>query len=327
MISFLLCACSSSKSFVYFEALQPADVSYPSDIRKVGYLNRSPLSIHSLTPSNRKNLDATGLSIIDTIVCNNLKEGFLEGRKSKEISYLDSIVFLEERRYDTIGRENPLDGYELWRIFNENKLDALISMEYYSLELNKSFTYYNYELLDYVEEFSFFMEIVWRVYTPNSSMPIDTFRTSDTLYFLNQSSREGEYLSATDVLEKGSGILGYEYGRRHVPYWTEVARVVFRGGSKELREAASYTDEGKWEKAAELWKQTLEYPDDESVAKAYHNLSVYYEIEDDIPMAYEMAVAAATRWDNTFIQNHKKAMETRLKSRERLFRQLDISVN
>lgn len=326
LLAFTLAGCGISKGYVYFEALKPAAVTWPEEVTRVGYLNRAPLSMNSFTRQNRRNLDRTGLRIVDTTIVNNLLKGFKEGRKSDEIGYLEEMVFLENRRYDTAGKDDLLSGIEKWKVFNDNRLDALISLEYYRLSLEKSPQYFDMEYFDYAEEITLFMEILWRIYLPDSIQPLDEYLVKDTLIYTNWGSAEPEeYMNSAKVLQQGSGIFGYEYGRRQVPKWNQVARVLFRGGSSEMRSAALLVDGGKWDEAAKLWESLLaEEEDYKNIARALHNLAIHEEINDNITVALQRSDSAMQTWDNEYIVSYNKELRKRKIQQDSLYLQLRI---
>ena len=319
----LFAGCVASKSFVNIEVLEPAKVTYPAYVSSIGFVNRAPFCKDILSESNKENLDLNGLYIIDTIVVNNLYKGFNEGRYSEELSFLEKLKLINIRRKDTIGQSESMDKELLENIFSVYNLDALISLDYYNMALNKYFPVFSWVYYDYVQEYQFYVDIQFRIYVRSSTDPIDKFRYRDTLFYQNIASQPAStYYSATDVLKQGSAELGLLYGNRQVPSWTQVSRVIYRGGAKELRKAAEYTDAGDWESAVDLWEGISGSEDAKNISKAYHNLAVFYEIDDDISRAVSMSDSALGHWNDTYIESYNKDLHKRLTQRSKLMEQL-----
>jgi tetratricopeptide (TPR) repeat protein len=329
IIPVLLTGCFASKSFVYFEVLEPAAITYPENINRIGYLNRSPVIKSEFSKIDTKTPDPVSVSIIDTIINNNIRKGFFEGARLTEMGYMEIIPVLEARRKDTVGLQDMMDFETRERLLTNHSLDAIVSLEYSDLRLSRSYTYYDFVVGDYMQEFNLYFEVLWRIYLKDSIAPFEEYLDIDTLYYYNYSNmpRE-EYLSVTSVLREGSGEMGFRYGKRHIPLWREVSRVVFRGGEPGLITAAQYTDKGEWDKAVEIWKELTTHESDRIAARAFHNLGIYYELQDEIPIAKSYADKAFELWDNRYIMNYKKQIDQRIKDREKLFIQLrEISRN
>jgi hypothetical protein len=322
-IPVLLTGCFASKSFVFFEVLEPASVTYPENVSRIGYLNRAPIIKDELSKIDAETSEPRSGSIVDTIINNNIRNGFFEGSGLTEIGYMEDIPVFEARRNDTIGQRDMMDFRYRERLLTNHSLDALVSLEYSRLRLSRSYTYYDFVVGDYTQEFVLYMEILWRIYVKDSITPFEEYLDVDTLYYYNYSNmpRE-EYMSVTSVIRNGSAEMGFRYGKRHIPLWMEVSRVVFRGGEPELITAAQYTDEGEWDKAVEIWKGLTIHESDRIAARAFHNLAIYHELQDEIPIAGSFAGRALELWDNQYISNYKKQLEERLKDQEKLFMQL-----
>lgn len=323
LVSLFLMGCASSKSFVNIEVLEPAKVTYPPSVSNVGFVNRAPFCKDMLSESNKEKLDRNGLYIVDTIVIKNLYKGFNKGRYSEEVSYLENLVLIDLRRKDTIGQAEKMDRELLKNIFSAYDLDALVSLDYYNLSLNKSYPFYSWERNEYIQEYRYHIDIQFRIYLKGNPDPIDKFRFRDTLFYRNFISNPiTTYYSATDVLKLGSEEIGYFFGRRQVPTWTEVSRVIYRGGNKELRMAAEHTDTGDWDSAVDLWEGITGSEENKNMAKAYHNLAVFYEIDDDIGNAVIMSDSAMVYWDDTYIKSYNKDLHKRESQRSKLMNQL-----
>ena len=298
-------------------------VTYPENVSRIGYLNRTPVIKNEFSKIDTETSDPFRVSIIDTIISNNIRKGFFEGARLTEMGYMENIPVLEARRKDTVGQQDLMDFVTRERLLKNNSLDAMVSLEYSHLRLSRSYTYYNLLVGDYMQDFNLYMELLWRIYVKDSIAPFEEYTDIDTLYYYNYSNmpRE-EYMSVTSVIRDGSAEMGFRYGKRHIPLWIEVSRVVFRGGEPGLVTAAQHTDKGEWDKAVEIWKGLTTHESDRIAARAFHNLAIYHELQDEIPIAGSYAGRAFELWDNRYISNYKKQLDQRLKDQEKLFMQL-----
>ncbi len=323
IIPVLLSGCFASKSFVQFEILEPAPVTYPEHVSRVGFLNRAPVINNRYSSINPRLTDPFSIRVVDTIVSNNIQKGFFEGIGLTEVSIMQELPVLEARRLDTTGQSEVLDFSTRERLMANRSLDALISLEYYHLRLSRSHSYYDFTIGEYMQEFRLQMEVLWRIYVKDSISPFDELLSVDTLYYYNHSDmpRE-EYLSVTKVIREGSVEMGFRYGLRQIPIWTGVSRVVFRGGEQGLMVAARYTDGGEWEQAVEIWSELTQHESERIAARAFHNLAIYHELQDDLQIAGRYAERALQLWENRYIKEYNQQLENRLEQQERLLKQL-----
>jgi tetratricopeptide (TPR) repeat protein len=325
-LSLVLTGCGASRSFVSFEILEPAEITYPQDVRKIGYLNRAPITKNSFARMNRRHLDPVSLKILDTMVCNNLKQGFLDARENSGLEYLEDIRELESRRRDTSNKFSLMGTRFRENIFRDYSLDALVVLEFYEVLVTQSFAHYDPYLGEFVQEIMVSSRLLWRVYAEDMEKPVDEHLAHDTVYFLNRAGKElKERFNASKSLASGAYEFGYQYGERHIPEWKGVSRIIFRGGAEELVMASKHTDAGEWDQALYLWESLIEYSDDEKdKARAYNNMAVYYELEDNLDRAEACLDLAVKYWDHQSITDYKAALDKRLINREDILKQYRV---
>lgn len=319
----VLQGCTGSKSYVRFEVMEPAKITYPEQVQKIGYLTAAPITVYAFPKRNRAELDPVSLRIIDTIVVNNVYKGFLEGKQFSDLTYLEDVTKLSARKEDTTGRKDLIEKSLRQKAFREFGLDGLIVMEYYETGIYKSPARFDFMMGEYIQEFRFQSEILWRIYVEGEEQPVDEYLARDTLYYVNSESMPAsQFMDATDVLRDGSAEIGFRYGLRHIPKWTEVSRVVFRGSQKPLRDAAVYTDQGEWEKAVEIWSAFAENDDPKLAAKANHNLAVYFELQDELEKAEAFASEALELWKNEYTEDYRQELQDRIREKEKILKQV-----
>ncbi len=318
----LLTGCFASRSYVSFEVLDPAGITYPESVERTAFLNRSPVAVQYANNSESKKIDPVTLQIIDTIVCNNLRKGFREGIRQADIAYLDDMPLINYRSMDTVKQPEPLDQFTLERIFELNNVDALVSLENYGVTLFRSYRYYSFESLDYAYEYTLILDVLWRVYERNAGL-LDERNRRDTLYYYNYSDMNpSDYWNNATVLREGSLEAGFRYGITHVPVWLQVSRILYRGGEKGLLTAAGHADRGEWDAAAEIWAGMTEHKSPRIAAKALHNLAIHFELQDDMEAASAASDRALALWDNEEIRKYNRALKKRTEDQEKLMQQV-----
>jgi len=327
----VLHGCATTYSVVEFEVLEPATINFPPDVQRLILLDRAPVTLDAFDPKDRAGMTREHLEIIDTIISNALMEGIKEILGDFPYKQFSDPIMLKELRTDTAGlKDLILTKREVADMCAEYDGDAVISLEYYSLDLNEHRENYPgysddtfYETL-YAHYYIISNETRWIIYLPGSPAPFDTYRMKDTLYFTDYI--EGEFKPIPDVpgmIRETFKYSGEKYGRYLVPVWSRASRILFRGRDAALKEAGKYTDQGAWDEAFAIWKGLTGSEDSSLVSKAYHNMAVYYELEDKLDSA-DLLAGMAVRFDTLEIfQNYKEELDTRIENKREIQKQLE----
>lgn len=318
--------CASNYSLVEFEVLEPATVDFPDDVYQLIFLNRAPVSPDIWDTINRDELDARQLVILDTLINNNLNRGIQEVLRQSPISTFHRPIWLSDRRLDTFALEDRiLTKREVQNICDTIGGDAIISMEYYFVGLREKFDYY-IDVPSQVQNnyYEVYNKLKWNIHLPGSPVPFDTYTTVDTLFF--PVIENGEYVSTgasgIDMVRDLFYVSGFKYGRYLVPVWNQASRVLYRGKGADLKQAVKYTDIGDWESAYSLWNELATSGDSTIAAKAFHNLAVYYELEDQLDSA-SILVDRALGFDSLdVVKFYREELDVRLLNRKEIEKQV-----
>lgn len=288
LLSLVLQGCAGIYSVVEFEVLEPATVRFPDHVKQLIFLNRAPLTIDIWSEQNQVAMDARQLVLLDTLICNNLNRGVLEVLRNSPIERFHRPIWLSDRRTDTTALEAKiLTKKEVGDICDTIGGDAIISLESYTISLEQHFDYY----IDAPDEISnhYFEasnKVNWIIYIYGSPRPFNTYTTIDTLFF--PVIAEGEFLPnkpGVEMIRDLSYESGFKYGSYLVPVWNIASRILYRGKEDSLKMAVKYTDQGDWESAFSIWNDLTNSGDSTLAAKAYHNMAVYFELEDKLDSA------------------------------------------
>ena len=116
---------------------------------------------------------------------------------------------------------------------------------------------------------------------------------------------------------------GFKYGTYLVPVWNQAERILFRGKGESLKKAANYTDEGDWESAYFLWNELSASPDSTMAAKAWHNLAIFYELEDQLDSASIMVDRSLGLQELELVRAYREELDVRLLNRTEIQKQVN----
>jgi len=321
----MLQGCASKYSVVEFEILEPATVEFPDHVNRLLILNRAPITLDIWSDKNQIGMDARQLVLLDTLIINNLFRGVLDILSNSPAEKYRIPIWLSDRRTDTALLEDRiLTRREVENICDTIGGDAIISLEFYSVGLEQHFDYYK-DAPDEVQNhyFEAFNSLKWNIHLPGSPRPFDSYTTIDTLFF--SLIIDGELLPlvpGVDMLRSLFYESGQKYGSYLVPVWNYASRYLYRGRNDSLKLAVKHTDEGDWESAFSIWNNLITLDDSTLVAKAYHNMAVYYELEDDLDsasMMLDLALEHATLESDTL---YREELEVRILNRGDILKQV-----
>ena len=325
LISLLLHGCAGAFRVVEFEILEPATLEFPIHVRQLVFLNRAPISLDIWAEQNQLGMDMKQLVLLDTLIVNNLLRGVLDVLRDSPAHKFHMPIWLNERRTDTaLLDELVLTRREVDLLCDTMMCDAVISLEYYTVGLDQHFEYYRDDpdevMTHYFEAYN---ALKWNIHLPGSPRPFDSYAMVDTLFFpfiLNGEMQD--YVPGADMLRQLFYSTGYKYGNYLVPVWNPASRILYSGRNDSLRLAIQHTDEGEWDKAYAIWNNMTGLDDSTLVAKAYHNMAVYLELEDNLDSAslmLDLALAHDTLEPDT---SYREELDVRIENRENIRKQV-----
>ena len=325
VLSLLLQGCASQFSVVEFEILEPATVEFPDHVNRLLFVNRAPITWDIWSEQNQIDMDAKQLVLLDTLIINNLFRGVQDVLRNSPAEKYHTPIWLSDRRTDTALLEDLiLTRREVENICDTIGGDAVISLEFYFVGLDQHFDYYT-DAPDEVQNqyFEVWNSLKWNIHLPGSPRPFDTYSMVDTLFF--PAIVNGEFLPfepGVDMLRHLFYESGHKYGSYLVPVWNHAFRNLYRGRNASLKLAVKHTDEGDWESAISIWNNLTTLEDSILVAKAYHNMAVYYELEDNLDsasMMLDLSLEHATLESDTL---YREELDVRILNRKDILKQV-----
>ncbi len=317
--------CASIYSVVEFEVLEPATVSLPENVNQLIILNRAPLTLDSFEEEDRKGMGGEQLFVLDTLIVNSMNRGLLDVLRQSPIERFHVPIWIADRRIDTsLMNDLILTRREVDALCKEMKADAILSLESYSMDFNqKGYYFMDAPGVPVTKYYEVSDKVSWMIYLPGSPKPFDTYTIADTLFFTE--ILDGEIVNnftAATMIRETFYHSGARYGRYLVPVWVRTTRSLYRGKEDSLKQAAKQTDLGEWDKAYSIWKMLTESEDSTLVSKAYHNMAVYCELEDNLDSA-NLFISRAMEFDPLDeVKAYQEEMEMRMLNRRELYKQV-----
>ncbi len=320
----LMQGCASIFSVVEFEVLEPATVSLPENVHQLLILNRAPITTDAFEEKDVKGIEDQQLMVLDTLIVNSIQRGLLNVLGESPIERFHRPMWIEERRRDTTSLEDlVLTRREVEDICREGGGDAIMSLESYSMDYEKHVQTYSGTSSTAIKYYEISSIIKWNIYLPGSPRPFDSYTMMDTLYFTEiQDGFVIRRYRTADMLIEAFHKSGKKYGRYLVPVWNRTTRTLYKGKEVALRKAAKHTDQGEWDMAYAQWEELSESSDSTAVAKAFYNMAVYHEMDDQLDLANEFIEEALRHDALDMISAYKEEMETRILNRRELYKQV-----
>ena len=307
-ILLLVSACTTLQPISY-ERLQPADVNFPGQIRKVGIVNNMP-PVHQ----DNKHVDYKSASL----------EG--DGEVAVEalaqevvtVDYFDQVILYDQRvRKSASPLDLPIPKETADELIRTLDVDMLLAMERVNVQLKESVMFIpeSYATVPAVDGI---VTSVVRAYLKQREEPMFTVQKTDTLCWMITSK-----LTLGDVVKEVSEYAASMPIQNLLPYWRDVERYYFDGGNVEMRDAGVYVREQNWEEASVLWKQLYDVKKGKTKMRAAYNLAVYSEMQNDFVGAKEyldaaLALADENSWEQQLIMIYQLNLEDECQRNQRL---------
>lgn len=271
----LLTACSSIQT-VSFDRLQAGDVSFPDAVKTVAVVNNMPvIELENAT----KGVISPELEGDGKVATEHLAENVAN------VNYFDRVIICDSafRAADTVLQANVvLTKEEVDRLAEELGADMILSFDRLNIQTRPGVMLFpDYPLP--VNSVEAVVSPVIRAYIPHRDKPLFVVAKQDTISW----DASDPQLSDKKIVEEASEYAASMPIDHLLPHWDEVSCLYFDGGCVEMRDAGVCLRENDWDGARDLWQTAYERRKGQQKMKAAFNLSLYYEMKDDIAQAKE----------------------------------------
>ena len=305
IITTTLLSCSKT-NFVFMTVTEPAPVTIPKYITKVGIINRSkPDSDNRVVNTLDKILSVKSaqLDIDGSKECiRGLKDELVSSNFFPTVISLDSLNLTSTSNPDIF--QTPLSWDEVEKICNENNVDAIFSLELFhsSTKINAGInpagkgTITGLPLVNFNASLDITVNTGWRIYDPQNKLILDEYPISQNMTFsgngVNPAAAASALLSRHDAVKQTGYKVGQEYADRIIPYNIRVSREYFVRGSDNFKTAKRMAQAGNWQDAGTLWKKETLNPNRKIRGRACYNMAIINEINGNIDSAMVWAQKA-----------------------------------
>ena len=310
---------------LYLNVVEPAPVTIPSYIKKVGVINRS------MPTDETKAIDAID-KVLSLEGANLDKEGALESIKGLTDQLLDNSRFTEVKTLNDIDFRTsklglfptPLSWEIVDQICKENGTDALFSLEKYDTDTHISYSTRNVNIktplgtvpgIEHQANMETLVKTGWRIYDPVDKTLLDEYIYQESVVFtgkgINPLLAAAALTGRKDAVNQVSYKAGKGYAFRIIPYQLRVMRDYYVKGTANFKIAMRKARMGKWDEAGELWKMETTNPKRKVAGRAAYNMAIINEINGDLDSALKWAQKSYEDYNDKLAIKYVRILENR----------------
>lgn len=299
-ILLLLSGCQSME-YLSIDYMQPAEISFPAELKRVAIVNNMPEN-----PDNRLILENTDNSSQNGTNTNH-NTRYYNGDAAiateslaqaiADENYFDEVVICDSalRANDRIPRKATLSKNEVTQLTKQLDVDFLIALENVQMKAVKRVRFSPYYNL-YIGTIDVKVYPTIRIYLPGRQGPLATLNCNDSIFWEEAGVSPGHInrllIDDKELLKQTSEFAGSIPVKELLPYWQTARRYFFTGGSVNMRDAAIYAREQNWKAATRLWEKVYESKKGKQKMQAAYNMALGFEMQDSIAQAFEWAKKA-----------------------------------
>ncbi|NHF60258.1 hypothetical protein FK220_012965 [Flavobacteriaceae bacterium TP-CH-4] len=335
-LTLILGSCSATNQLT-MGVTEPARVPIPSDVARIGLINRSiPSEGNKSLDKIDKILSLEGLRLDEQgaeAALNGLKAELERSGRFESVIIIDSIesqrkglgVFPAQMSWDAIDA-----------ICDAHQVDVIFSLEFYDTNTNVS---YEQKMVNLPNPLGINAEVPghkvtirtalnngWRIYDPHTKYILDESSFRDNLVSVGEGINPFKAVEAVagrkEAVLQTSHNLGNSYGLNIRALTMRVTRNYFVRGTDNFKIGQRRAQAGDWDGAAELWELELGNPDGKIAGRAHYNMAISNEINGDLDQAMEFASKSYTDYNIRDALGYINILRFRMQQKNELQRQL-----
>jgi hypothetical protein len=333
ILAVIMSSCKTNQ--LYLSVVEPAPVTLPADIKKVGVINRSASTdetkaidvAEKVLTLEGANLDKEGA--VESI--KGLSEELLNNNRFTEVIPLNDIDF----RTPKIGMfPAPLSWDIVSQICKSTGTDALFSLEKFDTDTHINYSTRKVDIktplgtipgLEHQASMETVVKTGWRIYDPAGKAILDEFIYDESIVSsgrgVNPLAAAAALMGRKEAVKQVGNKAGHGYALRIIPFEIRVMRDYYVKGSDRFKVAKRKAQMGKWNEAGELWKAELENPKMKVASRATYNMAIISEINGDLDGALKWAQKSFEDYNNKLGREYVRILENRRYKNEVLAQQ------
>jgi len=318
-------------------AAEPARITIPSDVMKIGIINRSvPSEGNKTLDQIDKILSLEGLKMdkegAEAAVA-GVQDELTRFVRYESVSIIDDI---EVQRKGLGVFPAALSWDDVNRICEENDVDLLISLEFYDTDTKADVSA---EMVEVPNNFGIKAKVPhtrvtlntvikngWRVYYPPTKDILDEIASNNYVTSTGQGINPVKAMEAVvgrkEAVLQNSTYIGNLYGLDTRPKSRRVTRDYFVSGTDNFVVAKRRAQTGDWQGAAQLWEQELNNPKGKIAGRACYNMAIISEINGDLDQAMEWASRSYSDYGTNEALRYINILRNRMNDERRVDEQL-----
>lgn len=316
---------------------EPAIVHLPSDVTRVGIINRSlPSKGNNVLDKIDQILSAEGLNLDKKGAEAAISSLSSELSVIKNFERITIIEDAEEVKKGLSVLPATLSWEIVERLCAENEVDVLFSLEFYDTDTKADYKVSTMKLPNNLgievdmpaHEVSLATHIVngWRLYDPQLKEVLDERLFNKTMMFTGRGINPIKAIEAVagrnETVQEYSRNVGIAYAKRLIPRTSRIARDYFVRGTDNFKIAQRRAQAGDWEGAAELWQRELNNPNEKIAGRAHYNMAISSEINGDLDKAIQFASKSYTDYRTNIALDYVNVLRYRVRQNQVLDQQL-----
>ena len=336
VIIFILIGCSAT-SHLTMGVKQPARVPIPSDVVRVGLINRSlPAEGNTSLDKIDKILSLEGLRLDELgaeAALNGLKAELQRSGRFESVTLIDDV---QSVRKGLGVFPAQLSWAEIDAICDTHNVDVIFSLEYYDTDATATYEQKTIQIanpigmksdvLGHSVTIKTAMDNGWRVYDPRKKDILDESNYQDNIVSVGEGINPFKAVEAIAGRKESviqlSNNLGNTYGLNIRSLTRRVTRDYYVKGTNNFELAQRRAQAGDWTGAENLWEQELSNPDLKIAGRAYYNMAIINEINGNLDKAMEYASKSYADYKNRDALRYVNILKYRKQQAQELDRQL-----
>ena len=333
---FLMVGCSSMNNLT-MSVTEPAPVYVPSQVERIGILNRS----ESTTNKTLEQIDQV-FSIEGKKLDQEGAQRVVQGIKDEfdKLEQFEKVVFVESDKVENPGLgifPSSIPWKLVDQLCKENNVDALFVLSFYDTDAAVS---YSTQTVEKVNAFGIKIPIIehtasvttnikagFRVYNNLTKDILDEIVNEEWTTSVGRGINPAKALEAISGRKENvlqiSNNMGHNYALRTHPFRIRVTREYYVRGTDNFEIAKRRAQTGNWDGAAELWEIETRNPKSKIAGRACYNMAIINEINGDLDAATSWASKAYTDYEDGNALRYLKVLNNRIAKNEILEYQSD----
>lgn len=328
---FILTGCSSMNNLT-MSITEPAPVYVPSQVQRIGILNRS----ESTTNKTLEQIDQV-FSIEGKQLDKEGAQRVVQGIKDEfdKLAQFEDIVFVESDKTENPGLgifPSNIPWETVDQLCKAHNIDALFVLSFYDTDAAVSYSTQTVEkinafgikipVLEHIASVTTKITAGFRVYNNLTKEILDEIANEEWTTSVGRGINPAKALEAISSRKESilqiSDNMGHNYALRTHPFKIRVVREYYVRGSDNFEIAKRRAQTGNWDGAAELWKIETKNPKTKIAGRACYNMAIINEINGDLEAATSWASKAYTDYEDGNALRYLKILNNRIAKNELL---------